>query len=127
MQTWSMPCSPSRAWTALLGTLSFRGRAARSSASVASTLRRQQPRKILCIGHDAGFYGAQLLLLLHIAGCPKEKFRLEVTTVLLGDGPLREDFALIGPVVDFTSSYWRTKAPVKDKMRRIAPPEAAAV
>ena len=63
-------------------------------------------RKILCVSHDAGFYGAQLLI-LHIARLLKRELGMEVTTVLLGGGRLRADFEAIGPVVDFTSPNWR--------------------
>lgn len=67
------------------------------------------PGKILCISHDAGFFGAQILA-LNIARHLKEVVGLEVTTVLLGGGPLRDDFARLGPILDFSSPSWREEA-----------------
>lgn len=71
--------------------------------------RRAGPAKVLCVSHDAGFYGAQILA-LHVARHLKEVMGIEVTTVLLGEGPLREEFARLGPVLDFSSPSWREKA-----------------
>ena len=68
-----------------------------------------QRQKILCVSHDAGFFGAQILV-LHIARHLKEQIGLEVTTVLLGGGPLRDEFAQLGAVLDFSSPSWREPA-----------------
>lgn len=61
---------------------------------------------IVCVSHDAGFYGAQLLL-LHINQVLKTQLGFQVTTVLLGGGELRSQFEQIGEVVDFTDPPWR--------------------
>ena len=65
--------------------------------------------QIVCVSHDAGFYGAQLLT-LHIAEVLKLQLGYKVSIVLLGDGPLTADFARIGPVIDFTRPPWRQEA-----------------
>jgi O-antigen biosynthesis protein len=33
---------------------------------------------------------------------------MEVTTILLGDGPLRDEFEKLGPLIDFTRPHWRS-------------------
>ncbi|MDP2829315.1 MAG: glycosyltransferase [Sulfuricellaceae bacterium] len=66
-------------------------------------------QRIVCVSHDAGFYGAQLLI-LHIAQVLKEQLGFHVTTVLLGNGSLRGQFEQIGDVVDFTDPPWRVAA-----------------
>lgn len=68
----------------------------------------QAPR-IVCVSHDAGFFGAQLLI-LHIAQALKLQLGFQVTSVLLGDGPLRAEFEQVGDVIDFTNPSWRTPA-----------------
>ena len=66
-------------------------------------------RHIVCVSHDAGFYGAQLLM-LHIAQALKDQLGLQVTIVLLGDGPLTSQFERAGEVVSFSDPPWRVKA-----------------
>lgn len=61
---------------------------------------------IVCVSHDAGFYGAQLLI-LHIARALREQHGFRVVTILLGDGPLENEFAQVGEVIDFTRPSWR--------------------
>ena len=75
--------------------------------------------KFFCVSHDAGFYGAQILI-LHIARHLKEQLGMEVATVLLGDGPLLDEFAQLGTVLDFTSPSWRDKASSKVRRKRRA-------
>lgn len=58
------------------------------------------------ISHDAHLDGAPLLI-LHVAQVLRRELGVEVTTVLLGDGPLRKEFEKLGPVVDFTRPDWR--------------------
>lgn len=65
--------------------------------------------RIVCVSHDAGFYGAQLLL-LHINQVLKTQLGFHVTTVLLGGGDLRGQFAETGDIVDFSDPSWREKA-----------------
>lgn len=67
------------------------------------------PPQIVCVSHDAGFYGAQLLI-LHIAEALKQQLGYQVTSVLLGDGPLRVQFERVGQVVDFSDPPWREQA-----------------
>ena len=86
-----------------------RAGSATSSASSAAARVHSQRQKILCVSHDAGFFGAQILV-LHIARHLKEQIGLEVTTVLLGGGPLRDEFAQLGAVLDFSSPSWREQA-----------------
>ena len=74
----------------------------------------RRSRRIVCVSHDAGFYGAQLLM-LHITELLK-KLGFQVTLVLLGDGPLRAQFEGVGEVVDFTEPPWR--APAKPEVMR---------
>lgn len=83
----------------------FANRLNKSSRRVNDELKQQ----IICVSHDAGFYGAQLLI-LHIAEVLKQQLGYQVTSVLLGDGPLRAQFAQIGPVVDFSDPSWRVQA-----------------
>ena len=68
-----------------------------------------QRHKILCVSHDAGFFGAQILV-LHIARHLQEQIGLAVTTVLLGGGPLGDEFAQLGVVLDSSSPSWREQA-----------------
>jgi glycosyltransferase involved in cell wall biosynthesis len=63
--------------------------------------------KIVVVSHDAHLDGAPLLI-LHVAQVLKREFGMEVTTILLGDGPLRSEFEKIGPLVDFTRPHWRS-------------------
>jgi hypothetical protein len=63
-------------------------------------------RKILLVCHDAEFYGAQILA-LNIARVLRIDFCFTVTTVLLGPGLLRDQFAAIGPVLDLGNPTWR--------------------
>lgn len=63
--------------------------------------------KLLIVSHDAHLDGAPLLI-LHVAQVLRRELGLEVTTVLLGDGPLRKEFEEVGPLVDFTRPHWRT-------------------
>lgn len=92
------------------------GRATNASATRATRpSKRKQPPKIVCVSHDAGFYGAQLLI-LHIVQALKLQFGFQVTVVLLGDGPLRAEFEQAGEVVDFTDPPWRE--PAKPKVLR---------
>lgn len=65
--------------------------------------------KIVCVSHDAGFYGAQLLI-LHVAEILKKQLGFHVTSVLLGDGPLKAQFELIGDVLCFSDPPWRVQA-----------------
>ena len=65
--------------------------------------------KIVCVSHDAGFYGAQLLI-LHVAEVLKEQLGFKVTSVLLGDGPLMSKFKLFGDVICFSDPPWRVEA-----------------
>ena len=112
----TMPLLPRRAWATLQALLGI-APSADTAAARDLALFPASPNKILCISHDAGFYGAQLLA-LHIARYLKEQIGLEVTTVLLGDGPLRDEFAHLGPVIDFTSPSWRTMASPKVLAKR---------
>lgn len=64
-------------------------------------------RRVLLVGHDAAFFGAQILL-LNIAQRLRHDFAFDVATVLLGPGALRADFEALGEVVDFTSPPWST-------------------
>jgi len=75
---------------------------------VNSTSSRLAPR-IICVTHDAGFYGAQLLI-LHVAEVLKRQLGFQVTLVLLGDGPLKAQFEGLGQIVDFTDPPWRVQA-----------------
>ena len=68
-----------------------------------------QTRQIVCVSHDAGFYGAQLLI-LHVGEVLKELLGFQVTSVLLGGGPLKPQFERIGNVVSFSDPPWREQA-----------------
>ena len=70
----------------------------------------QEAPRLLLVSHDAAFYGAQILA-LHMARQLKQRHGVQVTTVLLGDGPLRADFEACGPVVDFCTPAWRDAIP----------------
>lgn len=52
----------------------------------------QPARRIVIVSHDAHPHGAQYLA-LHMARVYREAFKLEVDVVLLGIGPLRDEFA----------------------------------
>lgn len=69
----------------------------------------RQIQRIVCVSHDAGFYGAQLLI-LHVAEVLKEQFGFQVTSVLLGAGPLKDQFERVGQIVDFSDPPWREQA-----------------
>ncbi len=62
--------------------------------------------KVVVVSHDAHLDGAPLLI-LHVAQVLRRELGLKVTTVLLGDGPLRKQFEEVGPLVDFTQPHWR--------------------
>ncbi len=79
--------------------------------------RHHQTPRIVCVSHDAGFYGAQLLM-LHVTQVLKEQLGFQVTSVLLGDGPLRAQFEQVGEVVDFTDPPWRVPAKPKVMLAR---------
>lgn len=66
--------------------------------------------KLLIVSHDAHLDGAPLLI-LHVAQVLQRELGMEVTTILLGDGPLRKEFEEVGPLVDFTRPHWRTVPP----------------
>ena len=89
------------------------GRAPNTSVTnVTRPSKRKQPPKIVCVSHDALFYGAQLLM-LHIVQALKLHLGFQVTIVLLGSGPLRAEFEQAGEVVDFTDPSWRETAKPK--------------
>lgn len=91
----------------------------KSSAPPLKTLDATS-RKLLIVSHDAHLDGAPLLI-LHIAKVLRDKFDFEITFLLLGSGPLREDFSRIGPVIDFSRPDWRAPAePITTRNRRIA-------
>lgn len=75
-----------------------------------------QARQIVCVSHDAAFYGAQLLI-LHVAEVLKVQFGFRVTSVLLGDGPLKGEFERVGPVVSFSDPPWLE--PAKPDVMRV--------
>lgn len=64
--------------------------------------------KLVIVSHDAHLDGAPLLI-LHVAQALCREFGVEVATVLMGDGPLREEFGKLGPLVDFTRPHWRVQ------------------
>ena len=113
-----MPFSSSRVWAALRALVGLI-RPANDSAASGLAISSAPATKILCVSHDAGFYGAQILI-LHIARHLKEQMGMEVTTVLLGDGPLLAEFAQLGQVLDFTSPSWRSKVPSRVWRKRRA-------
>lgn len=76
---------------------------------IAKLTRPGPTSKIVCVSHDAGFYGAQLLI-LHVAEVLKEQLGFQVTSVLLGDGPLKAQFELVGNVINFSDPPWRVEA-----------------
>jgi O-antigen biosynthesis protein len=102
----SFPLAFPKAWKKLarevgcILVLAFNRRKYRPGRSCLST------RKILLVCHDAEFYGAQILA-LNIARVLRNEFCFTVTTVLLGAGPLRDQFAAIGPVLDLGNPTWR--------------------
>jgi O-antigen biosynthesis protein len=75
--------------------------------------------KLLIVSHDAHIDGAPLLI-LHVAQIAQREFGMEITTALLGQGPLREDFGQIGPVIDFTKPDWRAMPCAADVKSRTA-------
>ncbi len=85
-----------------------RGQAKKSSGTDGPADPRQV-RQIVCVSHDAGFYGAQLLI-LHVAEILHEHFGFRVVAVLLGDGPLKARFERIGEVISFSDPSWRVQA-----------------
>ena len=103
-----MPNPLLRLWNMLRAVPGRAGSATPSAGPVAGGVGSQR-QKILCVSHDAGFFGAQILV-LHIARHLKEQIGLEVTTVLLGGGPMRDEFAQLGAVLDFSSPSWREPA-----------------
>ena len=84
-------------------------RAAKVPHDADSPIGLPPTRQIVCVSHDAAFYGAQLLI-LHVAEVLHEHFGFGVTTVLLGDGPLTAQFERIGEVVVFSDLSWRVPA-----------------
>jgi O-antigen biosynthesis protein len=84
----------------------MRGRDAASNLAATRHPGSCRQSRIVCVSHDAGFYGAQLLM-LHIGEALKDQLGFQVTSVLLGDGPLRARFEEVGEVVDFTDPPWR--------------------
>lgn len=64
--------------------------------------------RVAVVSHDAHMDGAPLLV-LHVAQALRRKLNVEVTTILLGDGPLRKEFEEVGPVIDFTRPHWSAK------------------
>lgn len=79
------------------------------SNDIANPTRLLSAPKIVCVSHDAGFYGAQLLI-LHVAEVLHLKLGFEVISVLLGDGPLKAQFEQLGQIVDFSEPSWRANA-----------------
>lgn len=66
--------------------------------------------KLLIVSHDAHLDGAPLLI-LHVAQYLRRDLGFEITTALLGDGPLRQQFEEIGSLLDFTQPHWRNAVP----------------
>lgn len=95
------------------------GRKAAKRRQTASADVVPSTRHIVCVSHDATYFGAQLLI-LHIAEVLKEHFGFHVTTVLLGDGELTGRFERAGGVVDFSQPSWRTQpGPAVMRARRV--------
>lgn len=69
----------------------------------------QSRKKILYVGHDAGYYGAQLLS-LYIIRELKERFKFDVVLVLKSGGPLEKEYAKHATVYNFSDpEYSQTK------------------
>lgn len=67
-------------------------RALTAEGDAADVTGSGSPRKVLIVSHDAYRHGAQYLA-LHLARVCKEDFGYEVHMLVLGEGPLIEDFA----------------------------------
>ncbi|MGB3621805.1 glycosyltransferase [Ketobacter sp. MCCC 1A13808] len=63
-------------------------------------------KRLLYICHDAHFHGAQLLS-LSIISTLKQQFGYSVTTVLLNDGELKEEFERCSDVIEYWSLGYR--------------------
>ena len=63
---------------------------------------RDRVKRILYVSHDAGFFGAQLLS-LNIVRELHESFGYDVDVILLGGGPLHEEFLRVADVHDFSA------------------------
>ena len=66
-----------------------------TARAVAGTTKKGQG--LLLIGHDAHPHGAQMLL-LHIGASMKALFGVDIAFILLGPGPLTENYRAIAPV-----------------------------
>ena len=94
-------------WFRNLGNRVARMAASRWSAEKFKAIEGPQARRIICVSHDATYFGAQLLI-LHVAEVLKQHFGFHVTSVLLGDGELTDRFGHAGELVDFSQPSWRT-------------------
>lgn len=68
----------------------------RLARGISKGQRKNQKAKILVIGHDAYLHGAQMIC-LNIVRHLKKSFGVEVTVVLLDEGPLEREFKELCP------------------------------
>ncbi len=62
--------------------------------------------KIVCVSHDAYLHGAQLII-LNIVKVLRNHFGYDIALILLGDGPLEEEFKRYAKVYNFHSGFTR--------------------
>ena len=66
--------------------------------------KENNPKKIIYVGHDAGFFGAQLLS-LYIIKELHERFKFDVHFILKSGGPLEEKYKNYAKVYNLAESY----------------------
>jgi glycosyltransferase involved in cell wall biosynthesis len=80
-------------------------------------IETSEKKKIIYVGHDAGFYGAQLLS-LSIVKELRERFKFDVHFILKSGGPLEEEYKKFATVYNLAECY-QTDEKKHDLIRRL--------
>ena len=77
---------------------------------------KENSNKIICVGHDAGFCGAQLLL-LHIIEELKKRFKFDVYLILKSGGKLEEKYRENATIYNFSDYTQKEKKELIKKLK----------